>query len=319
MSLKKLILWLSACLLLCSVVTVDVYGKKEPKVRTVKVDCFKGKSINAVLKAHKNVDELTIEIDGICDEDVLVQRDNVTLLGINLDVDGEPEDGIRAVSTDPDAPPNFGVALWIRDAANVTVENLRIFGGARNGLRVTNSRPLILVENCILEGNARRGLNVVDATVVVRYTTLTGNVRGGAGVSGARVTFENCTIDEAGDAVSANDHATAILRDSTVISGAYRANRKSIIELDDTDQGVNPSENRFTSGSQLTASVLSHIKGPSTFTDFSSGFLGSVGGGNVATHSGDITCRSVSDVFCPDPASIIDGGVTVGCASCIVP
>ena len=88
--------------------------------KTAKVDCFKGKSINAVLKAHKNVDELIIEIDGICDEDVLVQRDNVTLLGINLDGSGDPTDGIRAVSTDV-VPPTFGVALLIRDAVNVTV------------------------------------------------------------------------------------------------------------------------------------------------------------------------------------------------------
>jgi len=317
MSLRKIMFRLGTCLLLCSWVTITVKGKA---TKTVKVDCFKGKSINKALKKHKN-DELIIEIDGICDEDVLVQRDNVTLLGINLDPDGEPEDGIRAVSTDLNEPPNFGVALWIRDAANVTVENLRIFGAARHGIRVTNSSPGIFVVNCRLEGNTQRGLSVVDARVTVRDTTLTGNGVGGATLFGAVATFRDCIFDEAGIAVTATDHSRARLRDSTVTSGAYRANIKSIIELDDTDQIANPLVigNRFTSGSQLNASVSSSIKGPSTFTNFSSGFLGSAGGGNVATHSGDITCRSVSDVFCPDPASIIDGGVTVGCASCIVP
>ena len=176
MSLRKLMFGLSACLLLCSAVTVEVRGR----TRTVKVDCFKGKSINKALKKHKN-DELIIEIDGICVENVLVDRDNVTLRGINPEVaPGLPADGIEADSMDENAPPNLGVALWIRDAANVTVKDLRIFGAARHGLRVTNSRPLIRVENSRLEGNALRGLSVLDARVMVLDTTLTGNVVGGA-------------------------------------------------------------------------------------------------------------------------------------------
>jgi len=287
--------------------------------KTVKVDCFKGKSINAVLNAHKNADELIIEIDGICKEDVLVQRDNVTLIGINPEVaPGLPADGMEADSTDPNAPPNFGVALWIRDAANVTVESLRIFGAARHGLRITNSRPLIFVRNCRVEGNPDRGLSLVDSRVKVRDTTLTGNGVG-AVVTGGVAIFQDCIFDEADIAVSASDHARARLLDSTVTSGAYRANRQSIIELENTDQIVNPSQNQFALGSQLIAGPPSNIQGPSTFNGFSSGFLGSAGGGDVANSSGNITCRSLSDLFCPDPASIIDGGVTVGCPSCVVP
>ncbi len=322
MSLRKLMFGLSACLLLSSGVTVNVRAQLRTKIRSV--DCFSGESINKALENRKDLDKLlTIEITGICDEDVLVQRDNVRLIGLNLDLTDPdnpiPTDGIRAVSTDPNAPPTFGVALWIRDAANVTVKDLRIFGAARHGLRVTNSRPLILVENCRLEGNANRGLSVADSNVTVQDTTLTGNDGGGATLFGAVAIFDNCIFDEDGVAVTAGNHSTDRLRDSTVTSGAYRANRKSIIELENTDQIVNPSQNLFTSGSQLTAGPPSSIQGPSTFTNFSSGFLGSVGGGNVATHSGNITCRSLSDLFCPDPASIIDGGVTLGCASCIVP
>ena len=175
--------------------------------KTVKVDCFKGKSINAVLNAHKNADELIIEIDGICKEDVIVQRDNVTLIGINPEIaPGLPADGIEGDSTDPDAPPNFGVALWIRDAANVTVENLRIFGGARHGLRITNSRLLISVINCRLEDNPQRGLSLVDSEVTVRDTTLTRNGVG-AVVTGAVAIFQDCIFDEAGIAVNATNHA----------------------------------------------------------------------------------------------------------------
>lgn len=285
--------------------------------KTVKVDCFKGKSINAVLNAHKNAEELIIEIDGTCKEDVIVRRDNVTLLGINLDVDGEPTDGIQGVSTDPAAPPNFGVALWIRDAANVTVKDLRIFGAARHGLRVTNSRPLIRVENSRLEGNALRGLSVLDARVMVLDTTLTGNVVGGAILFGAVAIFDNCIFDETGIAVTATEHSTAVLRDSTVERGAYRANRKSIIELDDTDQIVNPSENSFTGGSQLRADVPSNIQGPSIFTDFSTGFF-EVDGARKATHDGStMTCESGSDVFCDEPANNLTGGSTsIDCSSC---
>jgi len=228
--------------------------------KTVKVDCFKGKSINAVLNAHKNADELTIEIDGICDENVIVQRDNVTLLGINLDGEGEPLDGIRGVSTDEEAPPSFGNVLWIRDVANVRVENLRIFGGARDGIRIRNAYIQIDVINCILEENDRNGLRLLSARVDLDFSTVRGNGRTGVFVRQAAVRLNESTIDEDDEAIRASEGVVS-LRDSTVMSGSFIAREKSFIELRDTNQMANPDRNRINDDSQLLArdsSVVGH-------------------------------------------------------------
>ena len=186
MYLRKVILGLSACLLLCSVVTVDVYGgnddddDKKPKVRTVKVDCFKGKSINKALKKHKK-NEVIIEIDGICTENVIVERGNVTLRGSD-----PATDGIRATSSDD-------IVLTIRDVRGVTVENLKVTGGL-DGIRLADSIN-VTVNNCLIEDNRRvgllaratRNLNVID-------TTSTGSDRAISVRLGTQLACRNCTL-----------------------------------------------------------------------------------------------------------------------------
>ncbi len=285
--------------------------------KTVKVDCFKGKSINAVLNAHKNAEELIIEIDGTCKEDVIVQRDNVTLIGINPKVaPGLPADGIEAASMD-DAPPFFGTTVTIRASLNVTLENLRITGGARNGIVVLHSgKPQagrVIVSNCLLENNNIRGLGLFNSHVRVEDTTFSGN---GIGITANESVIRcfDCTFDEDSLALAVLNHSLGTLIHSTV-DGSYRAINKSLIKLRDTDQMDNPDGNVISDDSQLQADHNSSVLGPSTFSIFSSGFLASERGG-FATHTGDMTCESGSDVFCDDPTTqIIDG--TSDCSSCM--
>ncbi len=283
--------------------------------KTVKVDCFKGKSINAVLNAHKNVEELIIEIDGICNEDIIVQRDNVTLIGINLDGSGYPTDGIEAASMD-DAPPFFGTTVTIRASLNVTLENLRITGGDRNGIAVLHSgKPQagrVIVSNCLLENNNIRGLGLFNSHVRVEDTTFSGN---GIGITANESVIRcfNCTFDEDSLALSLLNHSLGTLIRSTV-DGSYRAINKSLIKLVSTVQMDNPDGNVISDDSQLQADHNSSVLGPSTFSIFSSGFLASRGG--VATHDGDMTCESGSDVFCAEPTDQIIGG-TSDCSSCM--
>ena len=118
------------------------------KSKTIKVDCSKGQSINKALE--DKADELIIEISGMCEENVLVERHNVTLRG------GDPAgDGIRAVDEGDD-----DVALTIAGTLNVAVENLRLTGGER-GLTVNNViRGSVHVRNCNVEGNSRMGLKL---------------------------------------------------------------------------------------------------------------------------------------------------------------
>ena len=306
MSLRKLMFGLIAGLLLCSAVTVEVSAR----TRTVKVDCARGKSINKVLKVSWWIDELIIEIDGICDEDVLVQRDNVTLRGINLDGAGEPEDGIRAVSTDPDAPPNFGATLFIRDALKVTVENLILTGGVLHGLRVVDSGnpgpTPILVKNCRLEYNTLTGLSLGRANVEFEDTVIIGGSMSATVINASNFSCEKCSIK--GTLLGGSSVLTLI--DST-LEGRFQIVQKSRMTLTNTVQKENPTfNNAVFHDSQLSIREGSTILGRTLFTAFSTGVLGA-----GTTHDGNLMCVSGGDVFCR--GATING--TSNCSQCLVP
>src|SRR5712691_11791438 len=81
----------------------------------VRVDCDRGERIRAALR--RSADELVIEVRGMCDEDVLVERDKVTLHGASPD-----RDGIRSTLSGAHA------ALMLRRSHDVVVENLKLTG-----------------------------------------------------------------------------------------------------------------------------------------------------------------------------------------------
>lgn len=186
MLFRKLMFRLGTCLLLCSWVTITVKGQA---TKTVKVDCTKGKSINTALNANQHVDQLTIEIDGICYENVHVENaENVTLIG-----DDPDEDGINGVSTDPSAV--VGTTITIRRSTRVTLENLKITGGANNGIGVSYSNA-IRVENCIVEDNAVHGLSIGRSSIVRVFNS---EITGGLGRGGNGVQVTNSSIAELTD------------------------------------------------------------------------------------------------------------------------
>ncbi len=178
---------LGTCLLLCFCVTIAV---KRQATKTVRVDCARGKSINAALNANQNVIRLTIEIDGICYENVSIRdRSRVTLIG-----DDRDEDGIHGVSTDLDGP-NRGNTIQISRAAGVRLENLTISGGARNGIEFSYSNANT-VETCIVDGNARNGLIIGRKSIVrVFDSEITGDTEDGVRVvSSSRVELTDTNV-----------------------------------------------------------------------------------------------------------------------------
>ena len=98
-------------------------AKDESGVKTILVDCDKGDSINKAL--GEKADELIIKIKGMCQEHVVIERDNVTLLGSDPAVDG-----IKGPIGDPEA-----IALVeLRQTADVRLENLMITGSEGIGI-----------------------------------------------------------------------------------------------------------------------------------------------------------------------------------------
>jgi len=314
MSLRKLMSRLSACLLLCFCVSIAVKGQT---TKTVKVDCTKGKSINAALNANRHVFRLTIEIDGICYENVdISDRKRVTLIG-----DDREEDGIHGVSTDLDGPTR-GITIQIGRTAGVTLENLTISGGARHGISVSYSNANT-VENCIVEGNAIVGLNVGRASIIRVFnseiTGGTGDRVRGDGVrvdTSSRVELTDTLVVEGSRwALRARDRSTIIMTGGK-LEGSVNIANKNILHLfgvEQTDLGARP--NRIENNSQLRTNC--DVPGrcanqtrllDTRLQDFSNASF-------AESALDDLTCSDGSDAVCDD-ASEPDNSGSTDCSLC---
>ena len=153
---------------------------------TVNVDCTKGQSINKALEKHPKAKNLTVEITGMCSENVLVTRDLVTLHGTD-----PASDGISAV----DNTESIDAAVWVRGAHLVTLENLKLTGGFSGLLATEASLPHLRVVNCRLEGNSAYGMQLQASLVEVTDSVFGPNGNANAGVfAGSRFQCSNCTL-----------------------------------------------------------------------------------------------------------------------------
>ena len=201
---------LAASLMLCLPASVSA---KPPPSATVAVDCTdpnptKHDSINDALTNPAK--ELIIEIRGMCRENVLVERDYVTLLGADPTVDG-----IQALSDEDDA-------LMVRGAFGARLENLRLTGG-ETGLSVYDTTYYRThVENCRMEGNTF-GADISGANVRAQNSTFSFNDMGVWVGSAGWLICHTCTIVDNVGSYSAGietQQATAYL-ENTDISGSY--------------------------------------------------------------------------------------------------
>lgn len=218
----------------------DEDGDEGGRVRTVSVDCLDGDSINNALMRHQGRD-LVVEIRGICEEDVVVDRDNVTLRG------GDPNaDGIAAETSDP-AVDGFGIALHIRGARRIAIENLKLTSASLAGFMATNAnhRPQVEVSNCRMEGNGVLGAFLINSRVRFSDSVFTGNggAAGGVGVVASEASFLVCLgclvkDNPAGTedvAVQLQLHSSANFAESE-LEGAFAvfASNSSVVSLNDT-------------------------------------------------------------------------------------
>lgn len=333
-----------ALLLLVALPAGHVQAADKPKVVTVL--CGKGGSINAALAVVGN--PLTIEIRGVCAEDVVVSRNDVTLRGVD-----PQQDGIQGVG--PNAP---GQAVLRVRADRVRVENLLVTGGSRNGIWIGPSISTT-VSNCRAMGNARFGIVVSNGGVAQISNTIIGNgtERFGLGFFGADLsTCSNCTVSVAERAVDAND-SRLIIEDSTLTApdgifvddldgaaqiivtnstidatnAALRAARhsaisvqggtlrgyvasetSSLIALDGASQLSNPEQNRVGVGSSLRTVNGSSLQGDLSVEDF-----GNLALLDTSSIQGSLSCSSGGNAFCANVAAV--SGTTSGCSLCVKP
>jgi hypothetical protein len=152
---------------------------------TVKVDCSKGQSINKALADKKDARSLIVEIEGMCNENVIVTRDRVTLRGANPSTDGiQAESNVALIDS----------ALWVRGAHEVTIENLKLTGGYA-GLLATEANTVDLkMFNCRSEGNSAYGVLLEQSLLQVEDTVFTSNGNFNAGVFFGRIECTRCTF-----------------------------------------------------------------------------------------------------------------------------
>lgn len=198
-----------------------------PDTATVNVDCPQNK-IQRALERHPNVETLIVEIRGMCDENVVLTRDRVTLRGAD-----PASDGIRAVT----ALTQIDAALWVRGARNVTVQNLKLTGGYTGLLATEVSTPQLSVLNSRLEGNSFWGVTL-EATYMRAEDTFFGSNPGyNAGVfDAATLACTRCTLigtGARGNLIGLSS-ARVLFFDSSLSSGSLSGDNSSVLLVDST-------------------------------------------------------------------------------------
>jgi hypothetical protein len=132
----------------------------DDKVRTVEVDCTKGKTIAKALERGNEDKPLVVVVQGICSENVVVDRDDVTLRG-----DGG---GSGVTGLDPTKD-----TIVIDGARRVVIQDLTVSAG-RNGVTFFLASSGT-VDNCTVQDNAGHGIRVEGGSATVMNSTISGN------------------------------------------------------------------------------------------------------------------------------------------------
>lgn len=167
-------------------------------VKTVQVDCSKGERIARALEEGDERKPMLVAVRGICNENVLIERDDVTLQG---------DPGAAVVGTAPDAS-----TIVVDGARRVAILNLTVSGGGRHGVSAFRGATVDL-GGCRLEHNAQFGVAASFGAVVIadgcviqqNGTAGTPPIGGGAVASnGGQLVLTNSTVqNNTGNGVTA--------------------------------------------------------------------------------------------------------------------
>lgn len=129
---------------------------------------------------------LLVEISGRCTGNLIVERDNVTLMGI-----GQGTAGIEGASDDMGNP--VGSVIEVRYSRNVRVHNLVIGNGFPAGIDSIHSE--MLVGGCTLERSGR-GFRSIGSDGAIRNSKVHGNFRGISTGIGDLTIVDSCMIHD---------------------------------------------------------------------------------------------------------------------------
>lgn len=274
--LKPTLLFIFACLTVAA--SPATASAAPPPAVTEKVNCNKGGSINKALAKTAGTPAVVIEITGICNENVVVARDRVTLKGTD-----PATDGIQATGNTEQSD----AALWVRGGQFVVVENLKLTGGFSGVLATDVSVPVLRLINCRVEGNAFIGAQLQNSLLQATDTNFGPNTRTNVNVSNAsRFICQNCTLTNAAvpplggpDNIVVFGGSQALFFDSALVNGGVNASNSQVSLTDSSvqwfDDPNGPAFGRALVGNSSSSFTLirTQVEGTMTFVQGTTGNL----------------------------------------------
>lgn len=332
---------LLSCFASAAVFGLSAIAQAAPAELEVTVSC-PAQSVQRALE--KKADKLTVLIDGTCNENIVVDRRDVTLRGVATG------SGISGIGADPGGD---HAVVRVDRASRIRLENLHVSNGSRFGLVVDGGQ--VTVDNCQFVNNTRAGISVGTGGGVLTATNLT--ISGGnqglqvfeAGVAfctdcdisandsallvvsarayvwdthldggwGGLVVSQNATAAVTGGSVTGGQYAiwnhsqAHSLVDGATLDGGVTAFRGGKIELVGATQNSDP-----LGGTTIDAASIhlagSSLLGPLALSRFANGTVDS-----SSAIGGNLSCTAGGNLHCDDPNDI--GGTTTGCALCAKP
>lgn len=185
------------------------------QAKLVRVDCAKATLQDAL---ERNADELIVEFEGVCVEDVVIRRDHTTLRGLAPD----------ATIVGSQGPPGLDAAgVVVAGASDVTLSDFLVRDG-RRGV-VIRGGGAVRLERLTLQGHSREGLLLIEGgDATAEDCAALGNTTFGVGVW---------------DASSLRVRSTLVARGSSVgllvsTGGSVTTSIGSRIEADDNSFGI---------------------------------------------------------------------------------
>jgi parallel beta-helix repeat protein len=181
---------------------------------TVTANCGQGQTISDTLKQGAAGQPLMVVVQGTCNENLVVDRDDVTLQGdpsVGGAVNG-PDAGVDAIIVTGRRVTITGLtvtggknAIRAVAASAMTVQNSTIQNSGRNGI-VFFQGASGTVDNCTVQANPRDGISIEAASATIINSSITGNSRVGVLVTdggSARIGVSNLNV-AAGNTISGN-------------------------------------------------------------------------------------------------------------------
>jgi parallel beta-helix repeat protein len=216
------------------------------------VDCGSGASINGTLSRPTLFDRrLVVTVNGTCNENVTLQRDDVVLRaqtsgsGVNATDAPQPPiliNGATRVLLDGLTVVGGNNGVKATGAAAITIRNSIIRNAVTNGVLV-NGRATAVVQGSTIENNGQVGVVADGSSIKMTDSTVQGN--GFSGVVSARgsdvilgdtdsagtVCCGNQIVNNARDGVTVVDSASATLYGNTVQGNGGSTSRFGILVL----------------------------------------------------------------------------------------